>query len=413
MAKKNVLVIGGGIVGICVARELQSLGHEVEVVDKGAIGQGCSFANAGWITPCFAMPLPQPGLMLKSLTWLLNSKSPLYIKPSLEPLLVRWLWRFMLATNRKKMLRSIEALTAISKYSLSFYTEFAARTESTGFQRNGLLMVSATEAGVEYAKKEMRLMADQGIAGEFMDEHKVREFEPALKGIVKGGVFFPDEAQIEPFTTTVSLAKEFTNLGGKLHFNTEVYDFEVAGGKIEEVVTTRGRFRPDLVVLAAGSWSPELAKRLALRIPLMGGKGYSMSMSGGTRPARPIMIVDKKIAITPMADSTRVAGTLELVNQDFSISPTRVRAILEGAREYLHLPTETEPENLWRGLRPCTPDGVPIIGFSKKLSNLFYCTGHQMLGLQSAPGSAKLAGQLIQNEAPLTDPAPFSPYRFE
>lgn len=410
---KNVLVIGGGIVGICVARELQSQGFDVTVVDKGAIGQGCSFANAGWITPCFAMPLPQPGLLLKSLTWLLNSKSPLYIKPTLEPLLVRWLWRFMLATNRKKMLRSIEALTAISKYSLSFYTDFAARTESTGFERNGLLMVSATEAGLEYAKKEMRLMAEQGIAGEFMDEHRVREFEPALKSIVKGGVFFPDEAQIEPFTTTVSLAKEFTNLGGKLQFNTEVYDFEVAEGKITEVVTTRGRFRPDLVVLAAGSWSPELAKRLALRIPLMGGKGYSMSMTGGRKPGRPIMIVDKKIAITPMAQATRVAGTLELVNQDFSISPTRVKSIIDGAREYLHLPQEGEPDNLWRGLRPCTPDGVPIIGFSKKLNNLFYCTGHQMLGLQSAPGSAKLASQLIQNETPMTDPTPFSPVRFE
>lgn len=414
--KQKILVIGAGIVGICVGRELLASGHDVTVIDKGEVGHGCSYANAGWVTPCFAMPLPQPGMFLKSIGWLLDSRSPLYIKPSLDPVLARWLLRFTLAMNRRKMLESISALTAISKFSFTYYKDFAAGAGSeVGFHTRGLLMVSGTQAGLDYARQEMNLMGEHGIRGQFMDADEVLKFEPMLKPVVKGGVFFPDEAQIEPLTVTKLLAQDFTKNGGKLQLNTEVFDFKLSGsGRIDEVVTTNGSFKPDTVVLAAGSWSPSVVKRLRLSIPMLGGKGYSMSVTaGGRKPLRPIMIVDRKIAVTPRADSIRLAGTLELVNQDFSISPTRVGAIYTGAQEFLDLADVSEPKNIWRGLRPCTPDGVPVIGYSKKLNNLFYCTGHQMLGLQSAPGSARLAAELISGQATYTDPLPFSPARFE
>ncbi len=413
---RNVVVIGGGIVGVCVARELQRDGHKVTLIEKGAIAQGCSYANAGWITPCFAMPLPQPGMLLKSLRWLLDPMSPLHIKPSLDPVLVRWLLLFMGAMTRKKMMKSIEALTALSKFSLEYYAEFASpRKDEVGFRKNGLLMVSGDDEGLEYARKEMDLMAGQGIEGRFMERDELLEFEPVLKPIVKGGVYFPNEAQIEPYTVSQFIAREFSDHGGTILANTEVFDFNVSpGGRVEEIITTHGKIRAPLVVLAGGSWTPTLARRLGLSIPLLGGKGYSMSVtSSSRRPSRPIMIVDRKIAVTPRADSVRLAGTLELVNQDFSISPSRLNAIHQGAHEYLKLDGEDEPRDIWRGLRPCTPDGVPLIGFSDEVSNLFYCTGHQMLGLQSAPGSARLAADLIGGRTPFTDPAPFNPGRYE
>jgi len=429
--KSDVLVIGGGVVGLSVARELQSAGKSTVLIDRIPVGTGCSFANAGWVTPCFAMPLPQPGMFFKSMKWLLDSSSPLHIQPSLSPALIRWLWCFMRAMNHAQMLRSIEVLTDISKYSLEFYAQLAARSgASLQFEKRGLLMVSATKDGVKAAVQEMELMAGRGIPGREMKRDELLAFEPTLRPMVQGGVYFPEEAQLEPYATSLALAKEFEAAGGKILSPAEAYDFTLDQGTISEVHTTQGTLRADLVILASGSWSPELARRLNLNIPILGGKGYSMTVDGIARkPEHSIMLVDRKIAVTPFPDRLRIAGTLELVNQDFSVSVSRLRAIYQGAHEYLDLGAKNEPaarntaasralapiaaRDLWRGLRPCTPDGVPLIGFSRKVKNLFYCTGHQMLGLQSAPGSARLASDLILGRPALTNTQPFSPARFE
>lgn len=414
--KVDVLVVGGGIVGACVARELQASGRQVLLVERGTIASGCSYANAGWLTPCFAMPLPQPGMFWKSIGWLLDPESPLYIHPSPSPRLARWMFRFLLAMNTKQMLKSIEVLTEISKYSLDFYRDLGTR-RPIGFESRGLLMVSGTRAGLDHAELEMDLMSARGINGRKLLQEEILNFEPALKSVVKGGVYFPDEAQTEPYPTTQAVMDEFQALGGKSLTQTEVYEFEVRDRRVTRVRTTQGDFSPELLVMAAGAWSADLAKQVGMRIPILGGKGYSMNIEMRERkPKHPIMIVEKKIAVTPRAESVRLAGTLELVDQNFSISPHRVQAIYRGAQEYMHIEADAlakGPRDVWRGLRPCTPDGVPVIGASKRRSNLFYCMGHQLLGLQSAPGSARLAADLIVGRAPLTDPRPFRAERFE
>jgi D-amino-acid dehydrogenase len=419
----DILVIGGGIVGTTVARELQASGRSVTLIEKGALGHGCSLGNAGWITPCFAMPLPQPGMLLKSIGWLLDNQSPLYIHPSFDPGLVRWLWRFLLSMNRRKMLRSIEVLTETSKYSLEFYRKLETRKPGLGFEKRGLLMVSSTSEGLDSAITEMELMAERGIPGRKLSQQEALSLEPSLKPLIRGGVFFPEEAQIDPLQATLAVAREFSELGGKILEHHEVFDFELAKKymnspgsrpRIQKVRTTQGDFEPDLVVLAAGSWSPEIVRKLRLSVPILGGKGYSMSLTSNNSPKLPIMIVERKIAVTPFQDRLRLAGTLELVNQDLSISPHRLDAILKGAEEFLSIsPDRPSPRDIWRGLRPCTPDGVPLVGSSKRISNLFYCTGHQMLGLQSAPGTARLAAQLLTGQAPFVDPSGFDPRRFE
>jgi D-amino-acid dehydrogenase len=372
------------------------------------------------------MPLPQPGMFWKSVGWLLDPNSPLYIQPQVNPTLFRWMWQFLRAMNEQRMNESITVLTAISTFSLEFYKNLAARTKrKIGFENRGLLMVSATEAGLEAANLEMQLMNARGIPGRSLSKDEVLKFEPALKPIVRGGVFFPDEAQANPYETTLAIMDEFAERGGRVVSSTEAFDFEIRDGRIAKVHTTQGDFEAELVVLASGSWSNEIAKKLELSIPILGGKGYSMSVDMTEhKPVHPIMIIERKIAITPFANSVRLAGTLELVDQDFSISPHRVRGIHRGAQEYLHFDQKKEAEkdpvydlssvrDIWRGLRPCTPDGVPVIGPSTKLKNLFYCAGHQLLGFQSAPGSGRLAADLILKRTPLTDPHPFRADRFE
>lgn len=424
--KVDVLVIGGGVIGACVARELQAAGRKVTLIEKGQVGQGCSYGNAGWLTPCFAMPLPQPGMFWKSIGWLLDPGSPLHIQPQMNPTLIRWMLKFLKAMNREQMLESIKVLAAISTYSLDFYTELAKRTPSKiGFENRGLLLVSATEDGVHAADMEMQLMGENGIAGRKLSKDELLNFEPSLKPLVRGGVFFPDEAQANPYATTIAIMDEFIMNGGVGIPQTEAFDFEVENGRIKRVLTTRGAFEAELVVLATGSWSKDVAKRLGLSIPMLGGKGYSMSVDmKAHKPKHPIMIIERKIAITPFENYVRLAGTLELVDQDFSISPKRLQAIHRGAQEYLRFdetpglaPDEVRDisyvRDVWRGLRPCTPDGVPIIGSSSKLQNLFYCAGHQLLGFQSAPGSARLAADIILNRTPITDARPFRADRFE
>jgi D-amino-acid dehydrogenase len=165
----RILVIGGGIVGLAVATELQSAGHPTLLIDKGEPGTGCSYANAGWITPCFAMPLPQPGMLLKSIGWLLDSESPLYIKPAMSWTLIRWLIRFTFAMNRRQMMSSVAALTDISKESFTYYSNLNKRMPDVlGYESKGLLMVGATASGIKYARKEMELMAGRGIRGQYM-----------------------------------------------------------------------------------------------------------------------------------------------------------------------------------------------------------------------------------------------------
>lgn len=435
--KADIVIVGGGIIGAAVAHELQksliakNLGsRKILLLEKSLSGHGCSYANAGWLTPCFAMPLPQPGMFWKSIGWLLDPKSPLYIHPTLNPTLFQWMFQFLLAMNQRQLRKSIEVLTSISQYSLDVYRELGERQQSAGhdigFEKRGLLMVSATKAGLDHAKFEMQLMSDRGIPGRYLEKEELLTFEPSLRDLVRGGVYFPEEAQIEPYQAVSGLLREFEAKGGEISQQTEVYDFETTntptGTRLNRLHTTQGPIDAQDVILATGAWSKDVARRLQLSLPVLGGKGYSMHIEmRDHKPRNPIMIVEKKIAITPRQDrlhgsSVRVAGTLELVDQDFSISPTRVRAIYEGAREFLKFDAVTEskgPRDLWRGLRPCTPDGVPVIGPSKRILNLHYCLGHQLLGLQSAPGSGKLLADLFLGETPCTDPHPFRADRFE
>ncbi len=412
--KVDCLVIGAGIIGLSIAHELQKSGRQVLVIDKGEPGMGCSYGNAGWITPCFAMPLPQPGMFLKSIGWLLNPDSPLYIKPQPSWLLFRWMMGFLAAMNETRLRSAVAVLTDISKYSLTFYKELADRAPQTfGFDQKGLLMVSKGEDGLRAAEIEMQLMQERGIPGKLLNGEEVSALEPALKPGLKGGVYFPSEAHSEPLETVKALAREFEAAGGRIQTRTEVFDFGFEGSKITEVATTRGVFKSDLIVLATGTWSYPMAKRLRVSVPILGGKGYSLiTNSFETKPTHPIMIVERKIAVTPRADSVRLAGTLELVNQDDSITSRRMNNILNGSQEYMHMQKGPEVREIWRGLRPCTPDGVPMIGYSKRWSNLFYNVGHQMLGLQSAPGSARLGADLILGRSPITDAKPFRPERF-
>lgn len=412
--KYDYVIIGGGVIGCATAYELAQSGAKILVVDKGEVGFGCSYGNAGWITPCFSMPLPQPGLFWKSFKWLFDPESPLYIKPTPDLLLVRWMTNFMLSMNHTKMKQSVRALTELSVASLAAYKELDKKFQGAiEFSQEGLLMVCQTEDGLEAAKLEMELVGGHGVRGQALTESDVRKLEPAVVGPIKGGVYFPDEAHAEPLKVVRTLQKACEALGVEFRSQEEVFDFEIENGRLKKALTTKGEILGENFVLCAGSWSESLSRRLQLNVPVLGGKGYALiTKKLEKNPKIPLMLLEKKIAVTPRQNSLRLAGTLELVKLDFAITPRRVNAIIKGSRQFLELPEKLEISEVWRGLRPCTPDGVPVIGYSSRFSNFFIHTGHQMLGLQSAMGSGKLAAELCLKKAPSFDPAPFKPERF-
>lgn len=425
----DVVIVGAGIIGCSTAYALAKQGLRVAVLDKGELGQGCSYGNAGWITPCFAMPLPMPGMFWKSFKWLLLPESPLYIKPSLSPDLIGWLWTFMKNMNEAQAARAIRGLVQLSIVSQSIYRDLAKLQPQTNYQQQGLLMITRTEDGIKAAQDEMQRVALHGIPGELLNGSQVKEKEPALKGDFLGGVYFPNEAMVEPFEVVKALAAESKKLGAQFFSGFEFQNLEmktsaVSGLKAKSVQSGEEiHFTADHVVMATGSWSKSLAAKLDLKIPILGGKGYALIVPKlQQQPVHPIMYVEKKVAITPRTNSLRIAGTLELVDQDFSINTKRLAVMEKGAREVLNLPEQLQIQETWRGLRPCTPDGVPLIGPHHQLKNLWFAAGHQMLGLQAGAGTGELVARMITGKSPewdrLTqkaevDEALFSPRRFQ
>ena len=410
----RVVVVGAGVIGAATALDLARRGAEVKILDRGEVASGCSLGNAGWLTPCFATPLPAPGVLTASLRWLFDPESPLYIQPSLRPDRVRWLLRFAASTTRGRYAAGVAALSALSAWSLEAWRRLDREFPgSFAFTPRGLLLVAETEAGLRHAVHEAEAMGSFGVPHRVLTPGGVRELEPAVVGTVAGGVFFEGEAHCEPADAVRVLARAAAVAGAAVVTGAEVYGFDVRGGRLGAVRTTRGDFEADRFVLATGSWSKDLSRALGVRVPVLGGKGYAVVVKPfEPGPTRPIKILERRIAITPRAGSVRLAGTLELVDGDERISPRRVEAIVRGARALLAVPDPAEVVDRWRGLRPCTPDGLPIIGLAPALPNLLIATGHQMCGMHTAPGTGRLAADLVLGETPTFDPAPFRVDRF-
>ncbi len=415
MRKPDAIVIGGGIIGCACALELAKGGLSVAIIDKGQIGHGCSYGNAGLLTPCHAFPLPMPGVLRQGLKWLADPDSPLRIAPRISWSLARWLCRFAIATNRKQAMRGVKALIELSRCSLDSYKRWDAEDPGAfAFAQKGLVVAARSPEGLQAAHEEMHLVGQYDVRGHILDARALRHLEPAVTSDdVLGGAFFPDEATVEPLEAVSFLARSCEEKGVTIRSGIEVIDFERSGRRLESIVTTRGSISADHFVLATGAWSGRIGKLIGLRIPMLSGKGYSIIVDPiDPMPKTAVLLLETKVAATPRRDSLRLAGTLELVDLDESVTMRRVRAILRGARRYLNLPDQPRTVEIWRGLRPCLPDGLPIIGRSHRFENLYLATGHQMLGLQTAPATGRLVADLLSGQGPAFDPQPFRANRF-
>jgi D-amino-acid dehydrogenase len=410
----RVVVIGGGVIGVTSAYYLAQEGFAVTLLDKGEVCSGSSHGNAGLIVPSHIVPLAAPGVWWQGVKWMLDPESPFYIKPRLDLELARWLWRFRAACTEARMRQAIPLLRRLTVESLRLYREFAERGEfDFGFRQPGSMTVFFTEEGLAHGRAEARLAAEFGVPIEVLDGAAARAAEPALRPGVAGALFGREDALLVPDRFVKGVARLAAAAGVRVATGSEVLGFQTRGDRLTAVETTRGPVAADTVVLAAGAWSPAIGRTLGLRVPIQPAKGYSLTFR---RPARgpniPLLPAEGRFSVTPMGEFLRFGGTLELAGMDLSINRRRVDALRRKALACLEGVDGLELLEIWRGLRPCTPDGLPLVGRSRRFANLVLAAGHAMVGMSLGPVTGKLVTQLVQDKPPWTDIQPLDPDRF-
>jgi D-amino-acid dehydrogenase len=410
-----VVVVGGGAIGVCCAWYLSRQGLKVTLLERDEVGEGCSYGNAGLVVPSHSIPLAAPGVWQQGLRWMLRPGSPFRVKPRLDAGLLRWLWRFRAACTIGHVQRSLPVLRKLSYASLALWDELAARPGlEFGYRKGGMLTAFRTPHGFAEGTREAALLLDHGVTNQVLSAKAVLAAEPSLHPSLSGGVFFPDDAQLVPDRFVTGLAALARGEGVEVRTSTEATGFEVSDGRVLAVLAAGRRFEVDELVLAAGAASARLGRKLGLRLPMEGGKGYSVTIHASRHgPRVPLILAEDRLAVTPMGERVRLSGTLELAGEDLSVDRPRALRLLGAAQAWFREPHAVdERADVWSGLRPCTPDGLPLIGRPRRLANVIIATGHAMLGVSLAPITGRLVADLASTPRAEPDGA-LRPDRFE
>lgn len=403
VVKNEVLIVGAGAVGVSAAYYLHQRGYQVSLIDQGDIAAGASKENAGLVVPSHCIPFASPGAVRYGLKSLLDPASPFYIKPQPRPALLAWLNQFRRASSPGRMAHGLKVLHRLNYASKSLFDELiSAHALDCGYHQAGWLFAFSSAAGFQEGREEANLLRELGVRVDVFGAPQAREFEPSLSPEIQGGVYYPDDAHLDPEAFVRALADWLREQGVTFRTNTKALDFDLREGAVEAVRTDRGELHAEQIVLAAGAWTPQLLKPLGIRLLVEAAKGYSLTIPkpvGG--PAVPLYLSEAKVAVTPLGDNLRFAGTLEICGLDQSINARRVETIRRSANRYLNTALEGEAP-AWSGLRPCSPDGLPIIERIQGISNLIVATGHCMLGITLAPVTGQLVAEIA---AGVSDPA--------
>lgn len=407
----DVLVVGGGAIGAASAFELARRGARVTLLERGSqLAAGCSAGNAGLICPSHAYPLAGPAALRSGVRWMLRRDSPLYVRP--RPAILPWLARFAAACTPARADVGMQLIRSLSLASLELHAELAAAGIDTGFSRRGVLNVYETEAGFAIGREEAELHADAGLRSERVDAQGARALEPALVGSLAGGLFYPDEAHCDPEQFVRAVGEAAAEAGAEIRLGVEVLGLRRDGPRATAVDTTAGPVAAGTVVVAAGAWSPGLVRELGIFVPVEGGKGYHVDLEAGQGdPAVPVFLQEARVIATPLPGRLRIAGTLELSGLDLGVDRVRVDAILRASHRVLGLRGRRVIE-IWRGLRPCAPDGLPIIGRPPGHDSVVLATGHAMMGLTLAPMTGRLVAETVAGAPPSHDMSALRPDRF-
>jgi D-amino-acid dehydrogenase len=412
--KPDVLILGGGVVGLACAHYLLSAGRSVQVIEKDRVGAATSHGNCGTLTPSHAPPLAAPGMVLKGLKYMFTPDAPLYIKPRLDFELATWLLRFSLRCNHRDWHRTALAKSALLHASRELLESLVREQHlDCEFAASGAHLVYRDAQAFAHDCAELPELAEFGIASKVLSAAELAADEPALKSGAVGAIHHPGDAHLRPDRYCDELARLVRAAGGIIEEGTAVDGFARDNGRIAAVETSKGRREGRDVLLALGPWSPMLSKQLGLRLPIQPGKGYSITYSRpALAPRRPLVLKERSVCVTTWADGFRLGSTMEFSGYDDSLNRTRLDALERAAREYLLEPTGASKIEEWFGWRPMTYDDMPILGRAPGHDNLWLATGHGMLGVTLSAVTGHLLTDLICGREPIVDPVPSSLLRF-
>jgi D-amino-acid dehydrogenase len=395
----KVIVAGGGVIGLCTAYYLNKAGHEVILIDKGDLKQGTSFGNAGYISPSHFIPLASPGIVAKGLQWMLSSSSPFYIKPRLNMDLIRWALTFWKRSGKATMERNIPHLNNILHLSRELTSEIRNDLGNQfRMEEKGCFMLYKTALTEKHEIELAKEAAALNIETQVFSAKEVQAMEPEVEVNVRGGVLYPIDAHLHPGDLMQTIHDHLQQSGVKFQLETTITGFEKQGRKVTKVLTDKGDFSGDEIILATGSWLPATSRDLGIDLLLQAGKGYSMTFEAVEKNLHyPAILVDDRVAMTPMGADLRMGGTMEISGIGSPMLMKRVQAIFKAAKNYYpDLPVAFPAQDkIWHGLRPLSPDGLPYIGRHSTYDNIVMAGGHAMLGLSLAAATGKLVEEIV------------------
>ena len=413
----KVTIIGGGVIGLCSAYYLQKEGYEITVIERGDITDGCSFGNMGYMSPSHFIPLASPGIIAEGLKHMLSSSSPFYVKPRLNWDLMQWGYRFWKSSNAATVKKNAPHLNALLQLSRHLINDMRTEIGDVfNMEEKGCLMMCKQQKTLDH---EFHLADDAekfGLKVDRLNAQQVQALEPDVELDVAGAVLFKDDCHFNPGKMMLALKKYLEHKGVQFQLNTTVTGFEKVNNKISAVITDKGKFDCEQIVLATGSWLPVVAKMMGIKLLLQPGKGYSHTYQHVEKNIKyPAILVDGRCAITPWGHQLRIGGTMELSGINNKVLVNRMQGIYDSATNfYPGLKIDFPPtDKIWNGLRPVTPDGLPYIGKVSNLANVTIAGGHAMLGISEGTGTGKLVAEILSNKNTSIDMPAFSPARFK
>jgi D-amino-acid dehydrogenase len=402
---KQIVIIGGGVIGLSAAWYCQQRGHQVTVIDRqGAQRNGCSFGNAGMIVPSHIVPLAAPGMIRLGLKWIWNPRSPFYIRPRASWELLAWLWQFKQSCTPQHVDRAAPLLRDLHLASRECFDQLQSEIPGGfGLVQEGLLMLCRTAAGLKEETEMSERARDLGLAVEVLDAEGTAALDPAIEMDIRGAVYYPQDCFLSPNQLMAGLQTRLENQGCRFLWNTDLEDLVVEGETLKYVSTTAGDLAADEFLLCAGAWTSEIARQHGISLPMQAGKGYSLTLDQPRQqPNIGSILTEARIAVTPIQSTLRFGGTMEIAGLDESISQSRIEGIVQAVPKYFPAFrvedfTQCKP---WVGLRPCSPDGLPYLGRPSRWRNVVISTGHAMMGISLAMISGRITADIIDGIEP-------------
>lgn len=409
----DVLIIGGGAIGLATALALLDAGRGVRILEAGAVGGGASHGNCGTITPSHAPPLAAPGVVAQALRWMFTPDAPLYLKPRVDPALWHWLLRFAVRCNPRDWRQSTQARAALLNDARARLADWVSRYDlQCEFEEEGLDYVFRDPRRFQQYVDESVVLKTFGIATQVFGGTDYEREEPAMLPGVAGAIRFPGDARLRPDRYVAELARVVRERGGVIEEQCRVDRLEPTSDGVR-LATSQGERKGGDAVIALGAWTPAFARRLGIRAPIQPGKGYSITYSRPARvPRHPMVLKDRSVCVTVWGSGFRLGSTMEFSGHDDTLNATRLAALERGAREFLREPVGAEVHERWCGWRPMTWDDLPLLGRAPGQRKVWIAAGHGMLGISMSTATGQLMADLMTGRPPAFDPSPYRPERF-